>query len=88
MLERVLVHQTVEMLFQVAGHFTRATGAWAIEQTLYPLLGKALHPLSQGRIGKVEGRGGGVDVMALDHGTDGLRSAKDPGLLGLFEHRL
>jgi hypothetical protein len=76
------------MLFKVTGHFAWATGAWTIEQALGPFLGKALHPLSQGRIGKMKSRGGGVDVMALDHGTDGLRAAKDPGLLGLFEHCL
>jgi hypothetical protein len=52
MVERVLVHKPVEMLFQCAGHFARPTGARAIQQALCPLSGKALDPLSQGRIGK------------------------------------
>jgi hypothetical protein len=86
--QRVLINEAVEMLFECAGHFARTTGARAIPQALGSLSGKALDPLSQGRIGKVEGLGSGFNVMALDHGTDGLRPAKDPGLLGLFEHGL
>jgi hypothetical protein len=88
MVERVLIHQTVELLFQCAGHLARTTGARAIQQALGPLMGKALHPLSQGRIGEVEGCRDGIDVVPRSHRTDGLRPAKDPGLLRLFEHGL
>jgi hypothetical protein len=51
-------------------------------------MGKALDPLSQSRMGKVEALGDGVDILACDDLTDGLRTAKDSGLLGLFEHGL
>lgn len=44
--------------------------------------------LSQGRIGKVEGLGDGLDVLARNRLTDGLSPAKDPALLGLFERSL
>ena len=69
------------MFFEFAGHFGRPTGARAIAQALCSLMGKALHPLSQGRIGKVEGSGDGFDVVARNHLTDGLRAAKDTPLL-------
>jgi hypothetical protein len=86
--QRVVIDEAVEMLFERTGHCARTTRAWAIEQSLRSLLGTALDPLSQGRIGKVEGLRDGRDVLARDHLTDGLRPAKDPGLLGLFEYGL
>jgi hypothetical protein len=86
--QRVLINETVELLFERTGHFAWTTGAWAIQQSRRSFMGKALDPLSQGRIGKVEGLGDGLDVLARDHLTDGLSPAKDSGLLGLFEYRL
>jgi len=84
-LQGVLLDQTLEVLFQLTGHFGRSPGAWAIPQALGPLLGKALHPFSERRIGQVEGRGDGVDMVAGHDLTDGLRPAKDPRFLGLGE---
>ena len=86
--QRVLIDEAVELLFEFAGHFARTTGARAIQQTLRPFIGKTLYPLSQGGIGKVEGLGDDVHVVARNHRTDGLRTAKDPGLLKLFQHDL
>jgi hypothetical protein len=86
--KRVLIDEAVERLFECAGHFAGASGTRVIQQALWPLMGKALHPLSQGGIGKVEGRGDGVDVVPRDDLTDGLRTAKDTGLLSLFEYGL
>jgi hypothetical protein len=84
--KRIVIDEAVEMLFECTGHFARTTGAWAISHSLRSLMGKALDPLSQGRIGNVEGLGDGRDVLARDHLTDGLGPATDPGLLGLFEY--
>jgi hypothetical protein len=54
-LEGVLINEVVEVLFECAGDFARATGARAIPQTLGSLIGKALHPFAQGRIRHMEG---------------------------------
>jgi hypothetical protein len=88
MLQGVLINETIEVLFECTGDFARATGARAIPQALGPLIGKALDPFSQGGVGKVESRGDSVDVVASDHRTDGLCTAKEAGLLRLFEHGL
>jgi hypothetical protein len=53
-LEGVLVDQTIEVLFQRASDFGRAAGAGAIHQALDPLVGEAMDPLAQCRIGKVQ----------------------------------
>jgi hypothetical protein len=85
-LQGILIDQAIEVLFQRAGHFGRSTGARAIPQTLGALFGKALYPFAQGRRRKMEGSRDGRGVLARDDFTDGLRTAKDPGFLGLFEH--
>jgi hypothetical protein len=64
-----LINEAVEILFERTGiertgHFARTTGVWTIEQLLGSLTSKALDPLSQGRIGKVEGLENGLDAMA------------------------
>jgi len=86
LLEGVLINQAIEVLFQLAGDFAGSTGPWTIQQALGALLGKALHPFTEGRIGKVEQRGDGIDVVARNDLTDGLRAAKDSGCLRLLEH--
>jgi hypothetical protein len=86
MLEGVLIDETIQVLFEFTGHFARSTRARAIQQTLCPLIGKALHPFSESGIGKVEGLGDRVDVLARDDLTKGLSPAKDTGLFGLLEH--
>ena len=50
MLKGVLIDQTIEMLFQRARDFGWSTRARAISQAPGPLLRKALHPLTEGRI--------------------------------------
>jgi hypothetical protein len=81
-----LIDQAIEVLFEFTRHFGWAARARAIQQALRPLLGKALHPFAEGRIRKVQGCGDGADVVASDDLPDGLRTAKDAGLLGLLEH--
>ena len=88
MLEGVLVHEAIEVLFQLARDFRWATGACSIQQALGPLLRQALHPFPQGSIRQVEGRGNGRDMVTRDHRTDSLGTAKDTRLLGLLEHRV
>jgi hypothetical protein len=85
-LQGVLIDEAIKVLFQLARDFAGATGTWAVQQALGALLGKALHPFAEGRIGKVEQRGDGLDVVARNDLTDGLRTAKDPGFLRLLEH--
>jgi hypothetical protein len=87
-LEGILIHEAVEVLFECTGHFARAPGTRAIQQALWPLLRKALHPFSERGIGQVEGLGDGVDMVACHDLTDGLRTAKDAGLRGLFQDGL
>src|SRR5262245_3793818 len=88
MLERVLIDEAIKVLFQRAGDFRQSTGSRAISQALGPLLRKALHPFSECRIGYVEGRGDGVDMLACHDLTDSLRQAKDPRFLGLLQYGL
>jgi|SRR5215831_15277036 len=87
-LEGVLVHEALEVLFQLARDLRWAPGACAIQQALGPLLRKALHPFPQGSIRQVEGSGNGRDRVTRDHRTDSLGTAKDPRLRGLLEHRV
>jgi hypothetical protein len=86
MLKRVVIDETLEMPFKFARHFGWATGTGAIQQALGPLLGKALHPCAEGRMGEVEQRGDSIDMVARDDLTDSLRTAKDPGFFRLLEH--
>ena len=52
-----------------------------------PLVGEALHPLTQRRIGKRKGGGHGFKALTCDDFTDGLGTAKDAPILGLLESR-
>jgi hypothetical protein len=88
MLKGVLINEAIQVLLQLACDFARSTGPWAIPQTLGALLGKALPPFAEGRIGQVEHRGDSINVVSCDDLTDGLRAAKDTGLLRLLEHGL
>jgi hypothetical protein len=81
-----VIDEPIAVLFELVRHFGRSTGVRAILQAWGSLLGKALHPFAQGGIGKVEGLGDGLDVLARDHLPDGLRTAQDAGVLGLLEH--
>ena len=84
MLERVLVHETVEVVFQRARHFTWAPGARAIDEPLRALVGKAVDPLAQGGIGKLERVGNGLEALPFHDVAHSLRTAKDAGFFGLL----
>src|SRR6266446_756659 len=88
MLQRVLINEAIEVLFQFAGHFGRSTGAGTIEQALGALVGKAIDPLAEGRVGKREWSGDGLQARTFDDFTDRLSATEDPGLFRLFQHRI
>jgi hypothetical protein len=84
-LEGVLVDEPIEVVRQRAGHFGWATGAGAIHQALNSLVGKAMDPLAQRGIGKVQRVGHRLEAVPLDDLAHGLGTAEDTGLLGLLE---
>ena len=84
MLEGVLIDEAIEVLFQRAGDFGRSPGARAIHQTLRALVGKAMDPLAQGGIGKLERVGDGLQALPFDDVAHGLGTAEDAGFFGLL----
>src|SRR5213594_4465759 len=76
------------MLFKFARDFRGSTGARAIQQALDTLIGKAMHPFAQGRIGKLERVRDVLKALSFDDFTDGLGATEDAHLFGLLEHRL
>jgi hypothetical protein len=87
-LERVLVDKTLEVVHQGAGHCGWATGAGAVSEALDPVGGKAMEPLAQGGIGKVEGVGDGLEARTFDDLAHGLGTTEDTRFLRLFEKGL
>jgi hypothetical protein len=87
-LQGVLIDEAIEVLFQLARHCGRSTGARVIHQTLRALVGKAVDPLPQGSIGKVQRVGDRLEALACDDVAHGLSTAEDPGLFRLFQHRI
>ena len=88
MVQRVLIDEAIEVLFQCAGHFGRSTGAGTIEQALGALISKAIDPLAEGGIGKRERIGDGLQAGPFDDFTDRLSATEDPRLFRLFQHRI
>jgi hypothetical protein len=83
-----LIDEVVEMLFECARYFRGSTGARAIHEALDTLMSKAMHPLAQGRIGKLERVRDVLQALSFDDFTDGLGATEDAHLFGLLEHRL
>jgi len=84
MLEGVFIDQTIEVPFQLAGHFRRASRAWPIDQALDPLAGKTMDPLTERRIGKGEGIRDGLQTLPFHDVAHGLGTAEAPGFFGLL----
>jgi hypothetical protein len=84
-LEGVLVDKPIEVVCQRTGHFGGATGAGAIHQALDPLVGEAMDPFAQRRIGKVQRVGHRLEAAPLDDVAHSLGTAENAGLLGLLE---
>ena len=85
MVEGVFVHEAIKMLGQCTGDFRGSTGAGTIHSPLDSLVRKAMAPLAQGRIGKVQRAGHRLEALAFDDLTHGLGTTEVPGLLGLLE---
>jgi hypothetical protein len=85
MLERVLVDEAIDVVRQGIRHFRRATRAGAIHQALYPLVGKAMDPLTQRGIGKVERVRDGLEAVPFNDVTHSLGTPEDTGLLCLCQ---
>src|SRR4051812_49690285 len=83
--ERVVVDEPIKVVCQLTGHFGWAPGAGAIHQALDPLVGEAMDPLAQRRIGKVQRVGYRLETVPLDDLAHGLSTAEDACFLGLLE---
>jgi hypothetical protein len=84
MLQRILLDEAMEVLFSRTGAFGWSPGAWPIPQPLGALAGKAMDPLAQGRIGKLERVGDGLQTLPFDDGAYGLGTAEHPGFFRLL----
>ena len=85
MLEGVFIDQTIEVLFQCAGHFRRSSRAGAIDQAFDSLAGKTMAPLAERGIGQGEGVRDGVQTLPFHDVAPGLGTAEDTGFFGLLD---
>jgi hypothetical protein len=85
MLEWVLVDEAIEVVRQRAGHCGWASRAGAIREALDPMVGKAMHPFAQRRIGKMERVRDRLEAVPFDDFAHRLGTPEHPGLLGLFQ---
>jgi hypothetical protein len=79
-----LIDEAIAGLCPCARDLRRSPGAGALHQTLRAVAGKAVAPLAQGRIGKVQRVGARLEALPGDDGTHGLGPAEDPGLFRLL----
>ncbi len=84
MLEGVLIHEAIEVLFEGTGPFRGATRARAIHQPVHPLVGKAIDPLAESRIRKGECVRDGLETLPFHNVAHGLGTAEDAGFFGLL----
>jgi hypothetical protein len=87
-LKRVVIAEAVEVLCECARDVARPARTRTIHETGRALVGTALHPCAEGRVGTVEGRRDGVDMVASNDLPYGLRPAKAPSLRGLLQDGL
>ena len=85
MLEGVLIDQAIAVLCQLARDLRRSTGARAVHQPRCPLVGKAMDPLAQRGIGKVQRVRDRLEALPFDDFAHRLGTAEDPSLCGLFQ---
>jgi hypothetical protein len=83
-LQGVLIDEAIEVLFQLARDFGRSPGAGAVHEALRALLGKAMDPLAQRGIGKVQRVRDCLEALSFDDLAHGLGTAKDTSLFRLF----
>jgi hypothetical protein len=83
-LQGVLIDEMIEVPFQLACDFGGAPGAWAVDETLRTLMRKTIDPLAQGRIGKLERVGDGLQTLPFDDVAHSLGTAEDAGVFGVL----
>jgi len=88
MLKRILIDEAIEVFFQFTGHCERSTGAGAVDEPLDPLVGKAMDPFTQRRIGKVQCVRDRLEALPFHDVAHGLGTPEHAGLLGLFQERI
>jgi len=84
MLQGGLIDQAMEVLFQLARDLGRATGARAIDSTWRAWAGKAIDPLPQGGIRKLERVSDGLQTLSFHDVAHGLGTAEDASFFGLL----
>jgi len=84
-LERVVVDEPIKVVCQLTGHFGWAPGAGTIHQALDALVGEAIDPLAQRRIGEAQRVGYRLETVSLDDLAHGLGTAEDARFLRLLE---
>jgi hypothetical protein len=80
-----VIDQAMEVLCQLTCDLTRSTGAGVVHEAWRALVGKAMDPLTERRIGKGQRVRDGLEALAFDDCTHGLGPAKDPSLFRLFQ---
>jgi hypothetical protein len=84
-LERVVIDEAIEVLFQLTGDFAWSTRARAVKEAWRALVGKAMDPLAQRGIGKGQRVRDGLEALAFDDVAHRLGTAEDARLFGLFQ---
>jgi hypothetical protein len=79
-----LIDEMIEVPFQLAGDFGGAPGAWAVDETLRTLMRKTRDPLAQGRRGKLERVGDGLQTLPCDDVAHSVGTAEDAGVFGVL----
>jgi hypothetical protein len=85
-LQGVWIAETVAVRCESARACARSPGTRPIHQACHALVGKALPPWAEGRMGTMAGRGDPLERVPSDHRMAGLGTAKDTRLLGLLAH--
>jgi hypothetical protein len=83
--QRVLIDEAIEVLFQLTRDLGRSARAGAVHEAWRTLVGKTMDPLAQRGIGKVQCIRDRLETLAFDDFTYGLGTAKDPRLFRLFQ---
>ena len=72
------------MASKLAGHVGGSAATRAVQEAAGAFMSKALHPFSQGGVGKMKSVRDGFDGLPGSDFTDGLSAAKDAGFLGVL----
>jgi hypothetical protein len=86
MLQGGLLDEALKVPFEGTSYCGRAAGARAVDEALRTFMGKALHPFTEGGIGKREWVGDRLQAGAFDDVTDRLGAPKDAGLFRALQH--